>query len=76
MGLLETFELQKSMDVLPFLGVLTVLQLWWIAVWGLAYMAIQALTGKSKFTEFWIYIGILFFSVAFITKRPHLLEKL
>lgn len=76
MGLLETFELQKSMDLLPFLGVITVLQLWWIAVWGLAYMAIQAITGKSKVAEFWIYIGILFFSVAFITKRPHLLEKL
>jgi len=76
MGLLDYFELHKSMDVLPFLGVITVLQLWWIAVWGLAYMAIQAITGKSKIVEFWIYIGILFFSVMFITHRPHLLEKL
>ena len=76
MGLLEYFELKKSMDVLPFLGVITVLQLWWIAVWGLAYMAIQAITGKSKIVEFWIYIGILFFSVMFITRRPDLLEKL
>ena len=55
---------------------LTLIQFWWIAIWGLAYMAIEAVAGKSKNTEFWIYIALLLCTVLIIQLDPSLVDRL
>jgi hypothetical protein len=50
--------------------------MWWIAVWGLAYIAIEHIAGKSKRIEFWTYISLLIATAIIIHAEPTLLERL
>ena len=65
-----------SFSLIQFLIAITLLQFWWIAVWGLAYMAMEAIAGKNKSTEFWIYIGLLVAVTVIVHTNPMLVEKL
>ena len=65
-----------SFSLIQFLFAITLLQFWWIAVWGLAYMAMEMIAGKNKQTEFWIYIGLLVGVAVIVHTNPILLEKL
>lgn len=76
MNLVEKLFCFPSFSLIRFLTVITIIQFWWIAIWGLAYMAIEAVAGKSKSTEFLIYLGFLLFTVLIIQLDPSLLEKL
>ena len=76
MNIFEKLFCCPSFSVLRFLVAITLLQFWWIAIWGLAYMAIEAVAGKSKNTEFWIYIGLLISTVLVIQLDPSLIERL
>jgi hypothetical protein len=58
------------------LFILTLVQLWWIAIWGLAYIAINAYAGTSKKKEIFIYFGLLIFTLAIFHLNPHMLERL
>lgn len=45
---------------LPKLIFVTLLQqLWWVAVWGIVYLAIEFIAKKSKILELQIYILLL-----------------
>ena len=59
-----------------FLLVLTLIQFWWIAIWGLAYIAIELIAGPSKAIESSIYILMLIFTVIVIHKNPRMLDRL
>lgn len=59
-----------------FLVVLTLIQFWWIAIWGLAYIAIDAIAGTSKITEICIYLLMLFFTIVVIHRNPTMLDRL
>lgn len=61
---------------IQFLVVLTLIQFWWIAIWGLAYIVIDQIAGTSKITECWIYVAMLFFTVVVIHMNPRMLDKL
>jgi len=76
MNIFEKLFCFPSFSVLRFLVAITLLQFWWIAIWGLAYMAIEAVAGKSKNTEFLIYIGLLISTVLVIQLDPSLIERL
>lgn len=52
----------------------TVIQLWWIAVWGIVYMLIEAVAGKSKWREFGFYLGSMIFVYVILEYHPTLLE--
>lgn len=65
-----------SFSLVRFLFAITLLQFWWIAVWGLAYLAMEAVAGKNKVAEFWIYIGLLVAVAIVVHMNPMLLEKL
>jgi hypothetical protein len=58
------------------LFLLTLVQLWWIAIWGLAYILIDAFAGESKIKEVSIYLGLLFFTVVVFHFNPQMLERL
>lgn len=61
---------------LNILFLITLIQFWWIAIWGLAYIFIDAVAGTSKIKEIYIYIGMLFFTAAIIHSNPRMLERL
>ena len=76
MNIFEKLFCFPSFSIIRFLIAITLLQFWWIAIWGLAYMAIEAVAGKSKNTEFWIYIVLLLCTVLIIQLDPSLIERL
>lgn len=45
--------------LLKVLAVVSILQVWWVAVWGVCYMGINYLTKHTVLTEFWVYLLIL-----------------
>jgi hypothetical protein len=59
-----------------FLLVLTLIQFWWIAIWGLAYIFIEYVAGPSKLIECSIYFIMLIFTVLVINTNPKMLDKL
>lgn len=76
MNLIERLFCFPSFSLIRFLIALTLLQFWWIAIWGLAYMAIEVIAGKSKNIEFYIYIGLLILTYTIIHADPTLIERL
>ena len=76
MNIFEKLFCFPSFSILRFLVAITLLQFWWIAIWGLAYMAIETVAGKSKNTEFWIYIALLVCTGLIIQTDPSLIERL
>ena len=69
-------NLFPKLHTIQFLLVLTLIQFWWIAIWGLAYIAIDAIAGTSKMAECSIYIFMLVFTVVIIHLNPRMLDKL
>ena len=58
------------------LFLITLIQFWWIAIWGLAYIFIDALAGPSKIKEIYIYVGMMILTAAIIHSNPQMLERL
>jgi len=63
-------------DTFHFLFILTVIQFWWIAIWGIAYIAIDLVAGPSKMVELFIYFLMLLSTVYIVHKNPKVLDKL
>jgi hypothetical protein len=63
-------------DIVQILFILTIIQFWWIAIWGIAYMGIDLLAGSSKIIEIFIYIFMLTFTIVVLHTNPTLLERL
>lgn len=73
--MVHTLKLPKY-QTLQFLCILTVIQFWWIAIWGLAYVMIDVVAGPSKIVECLIYAVMLIFTIIIIHMNPGMLEKL
>lgn len=56
--------------------VLTLIQFWWIAIWGIAYIVIDAIAGPSKITELWIYAIMLASTIVIINMNPEMINRL
>ena len=73
------FTINKLLDDLSIfeaLGYVTLLQLWWIAIWGIAYIAIEYVAKKSKLVEFYIYCGLLILIIGVLVANPILIRHL
>jgi hypothetical protein len=62
--------------VMNILFLLTLIQFWWIAVWGLAYIVIDAIAGPSKIKEIYIYISMLLITITILHLNPQMVERL
>jgi hypothetical protein len=62
--------------ILNVLFLLTLIQFWWIAIWGLAYIFIDAVAGTSKIKEIFIYFCMLFFTIIIFKFNPKMIERL
>lgn len=76
MNLLERLMCHPSFSLLRFLVVITLIQFWWIAIWGLGYIGISYFTKGSKQKEILLYFGILLTVLLVFQFEPKLLEKL
>jgi hypothetical protein len=56
----------NNYDTMHFLFLLTIIQFWWIAIWGIAYIVIDLIAGPSKIIEFFIYFLMLMVLVQLI----------
>ena len=61
---------------LQILCYVTLIQLWWIAIWGISYIIIEYLSNKSKTKEIYIYILLLLIIFTIIISKPHLMKHL
>lgn len=55
---------------------ITVLDLWWVAIWGIAYIAIEYLAGKNKKMEFLIYLFLMLFVILILTYNPNYIPQI
>jgi len=53
---------------------ITLVQLWWIAVWGISYIVIDYVSKKYKITELFVYLILLTFVFLMILIQPNLLN--
>ena len=58
------------------LSYVTIIQLWWIAIWGISYIAIEYLSNKSKLRELVLYIRLLSAVFTIFVVNPHLIKHL
>jgi len=61
-------------SLLKVLGVVSLIQLWWVAIWGVCYMGINYLTKHTVVTEFWIYVAMLVVIYIFLYVNPELVK--
>ena len=76
MNFLEKILASSKANMFQFLGILTLIQFWWIAIWGLAYIAIDAIAGNSKVNQILIYLGFMLVVILVFQFQPRLVEKL
>jgi len=60
----------------PKVITLLVVQMWWIAIWGLSYITIEYFVGKNKLMEFGVYIGLTALVTLILQLNPHIIEAL
>ena len=65
----------NNINLFRFLFIITIIQFWWIAIWGLAYIAIEAIAGKSKAIEILIYVTMLLAVLFFVQLNPSVVEN-
>jgi hypothetical protein len=65
-----------DLSLVKILGIITILQLWWVAVWGVCYMGIEYLTKNKLITEFWVYMSMLLLIYFVLYMNPELLPHL
>ena len=76
MNILEKIAASTKFSMLQFLGVLTLIQFWWIAIWGLAYIGIEWVAGDSKLNQILVYLGFMLVVILVFQFQPRLVEKL
>ena len=60
----------------PKVLTLLVVQMWWIAIWGLSYITIEYFVGKNKLMVFGVYIGLTALVTLIIQLNPQIIEAL
>jgi hypothetical protein len=60
----------------PKVITLLVVQMWWIAIWGLSYITIEYFVGKNKLMEFGVYIGLTAVVTLILQLNPQIIESL
>ena len=66
----------ETRNTMKFLFILTLIQFWWIAIWGIAYIVIDMVAGPSKIIESLIYVCMLIFTMLVIHNNPNMVERL
>lgn len=71
-----TYHVSPLKSTFQTMGFITLMELWWIAVWGIAYIVIQHFTGGSRQKELFIYGGIVGMILLTLGSYPELVKHL
>ena len=63
----------KNYTIAEKLIYITLFQLWWVAVWGIAYLGVEFLAKGSKKIELVIYVLLLLLIFAVLLRYPKLM---
>lgn len=63
-----------DLSTIEIIGYVTLIQLWWIAVWGIAYITIEYLCGKSKKLELLMYFFLMSVVLLTIFLKPDIIR--
>lgn len=55
---------------------ITIFQLWWVSVWGIAYLGVEFLAKGSKMMELIIYVLLLIIIFVVLKNHPNLVIHL
>ena len=75
MNLVEKVFCFPSFSTLRFLFVITLIQMWWIAVWGIVYIFIEYMSKKSKSIELLLYVSMMVGVIVVLMRNPGLVPK-
>ena len=65
-----------SLFTSPKIFTLLVVQMWWIAIWGLSYITIEYFVGKNKLMEFGVYLALMVAVLLVLQLNPKIIEDL
>ena len=65
-----------SLFTSPKIFTLLVIQMWWITIWGLSYIAIEYFVGKNKLMEFGVYLALMVAVLLVLQLNPKIIEDL
>lgn len=54
----------------------SLVQIWWVAAWGIIYFAVNSVASGNKLIEVFIYAGLISFVYMFVAYNPQYLEIL
>ena len=66
----------QQFDKVELLGYVTLIQLWWIAIWGISFIVVEYLATRFNMSEIVIYLIILLIVFITIVTKPNLIEHL
>jgi hypothetical protein len=52
---------------------ITFLNIWWVAIWGISYLAIEMVAKKNKAVELLIYIAMMIIVISALIVYPELI---
>ena len=69
-------DLGKKSDhsISQFLFIMTIIQFWWISIWGIAYILIDLVAGSSRLIEFGLYIVTLIIMTVYVHSNPEVID--
>ena len=53
---------------------ISLFDLWWVAIWGIAYILVEWFAKGNKKVELLIYFAIIFIILSFVVQNPRLIE--
>ena len=53
---------------------ISLFDLWWVAIWGIAYILVEWFAKGNKKVELLIYFAIIFTILYFVVQNPMLIE--
>jgi hypothetical protein len=54
---------------------ITFLNIWWVAIWGISYLAIEMVAQKNKAVELFIYITLMIIVIGTLIVYPDLIPN-
>jgi predicted membrane channel-forming protein YqfA (hemolysin III family) len=66
----------QQYDKVELLAYVSLIQLWWVAIWGISFIVVEYLANRFNQHQIVIYIAMLLIVFTTIIMRPNLIEHL
>jgi hypothetical protein len=66
----------QQYDKVELLAYVSLIQLWWVAIWGISFIVVEYLANRFNQHQIVIYIAMLLIVFITIVVKPNLIEHL